>query len=165
MKSFFFGAAVGATAIFGVWGIVHLTGEAPSAAGTLEAQMQPVSNPDVVELICELKLDVQGQLALGIKDEVPSRMTLAGIDFAKKSGWYQGKIAISESRAGILTVAGSKLHVVRPAMFERFGVVINREEFTIDRKTGSFQQTIGTKDGRIIPLISGTCAQVIKAPF
>ena len=166
MKAFLLGAGVGAAAILGVWGILSITGSGPSASGQLEAQMAPPpKNPDVIELICELSLVVEGQLALGIKDDVPSRITLAQVDFAKKSGWYQGKIAISESRAGTLTVVGNKLQVVRPAMFERFGVMINREEFTIDRKTGNFQQTIGTKDGRIIPLIKGTCAQVIKAPF
>jgi hypothetical protein len=119
----------------------------------------------VIDLICELSLNVEGQVALGLKDDVPSRMTLAQVDFEKKSGWFQGKIAISESRAGTLAVFGPKLKVSRPAMFERFGVMITREEFVIDRQTGRFEQTITTREDRIIPLISGTCAQVIKAPF
>ncbi len=165
MKAFLLGAGVGAITILGVWGILSVTGEGRSPSAELAASAETEKNPSVVELICELSLNVEGQLALGIKDDVPSRITLAQVDFEKNSGWYQGKLAISESRSGTLTVAGSKLRVVRPAMFERFGVMINREEFIIDRKTGNFQQTIGTKDGRIIPLINGTCAQVIKAPF
>jgi hypothetical protein len=165
MKSFWLGLGVGAVAVAGVWGIVQLT--ADDAKRPRAAERALVSKKDVgaIDLICELSLNVEGQVALGIKDEVPSRMTLAQVDFEKKSGWFQGKIAISESRAGTLTVLGNKLQVARPAMFERFGVMITGEQFVIDRQTGRFEQTITTREGRTIPLIGGTCAQVIKAPF
>jgi hypothetical protein len=165
MKTFLLGAGLGAVAILGVWGILSVTSAERTPAVELASTTPSEKDPSKIELICELSLNVEGQLALGIKDDVPSRITLALVDFEKNSGWYQGKLAISESRPGTLKVVGNKLHVVRPAMFERFGVMINREEFIVDRKTGDFQQTVGTKDGRIIPLINGTCAQVIKAPF
>jgi len=55
--------------------------------------------------------------------------------------------------------------VSRPAMFQRFGVMISREEFVVDRSTGAFTQTLSTQDGRSVVLIKGTCAQVQKPPF
>ncbi len=119
----------------------------------------------VMDLICELQLDLDGQLALGINANEPARIAMAQIDFEKNSGWYAGRLAISEGRAGNLTVKGSQLIVTRPAMINRFGTVINREDFVIDRSTGDFVQTIGTQDGRNIKLIRGTCAKVIKPPF
>jgi hypothetical protein len=125
----------------------------------------PGGNKGVMDLICELELDLDGQLTLGITENEPSRITMAQVDFEKKSGWYQGKIAISESRAGSLTLMGTRLKVYRPAMFQRFGVMISGEEFVLDRKTGSFVQSLSLQDGRNVKLIKGTCAQVIKPPF
>jgi hypothetical protein len=166
MKSFWLGLGAGAVAVAAVWGVFVLTAEDPRKPLRAERALPlPAKDTGVLDLICELSLNVEGQVALGLKDQVPSRMTLAQVDFDKKSGWFQGKIAISESRAGALTVLGHKLQVARPAMFERFGVMITREEFVIDRKDGHFEQTITTRDGRTISLISGNCAQVIKAPF
>ena len=123
------------------------------------------ANKGVMDLICELKLDLDGQLALGITANEPSRITMAQIDFSKNAGWYQGKIAISEGRAGNLTVSGNVLRVSRPAMFQRFGVMITQEEFTVDRSTGEFTQTLTIRDGKPVTLIRGTCAKVIKPPF
>jgi hypothetical protein len=125
----------------------------------------PGGNKGVIDLICELELDLDGQLALGIKENEPSRITMAQVDFEKNSGWYQGKIAISESRAGTLSLMGTKLKIYRPAMFQRFGVMITGEEFVVDRKTGSFVQSLSLQDGRTVKLIKGTCAKVIKPPF
>jgi hypothetical protein len=118
-----------------------------------------------MDLICELELDLDGQLALGIKENEPARVAMAQIDFEKKSGWYQGKIAISESRSGTLSLMGTRVKVYRPAMFQRFGVMISGEEFVVDRKTGRFEQSLSLSDGRTVKLIKGTCAQVIKPPF
>ena len=87
------------------------------------------------------------------------------LDLDKKAGWYQGRLTITESRAGTLAVQGSKLVVTRPAMFERFGVMITQEQFTVDRTTGEFVQSLTVQDGRVIKLIKGTCAKVIKPPF
>lgn len=164
MKKILGGVAIGAAVMGGVWGLVSMLSDNAQAPASVSA-FKPGSNKGVLDLICELSMDVDGQIALGITANEPSRITMAQIDFDKGTGWYQGKIAISETRGGSLNVVGSKLLVSRPAMFQRFGVMINREEFSIDRKTGSFEQSIGTQDGKTIKLIKGTCAQVIKPPF
>lgn len=164
LKNTAIGIAIGLLVMGGIWGLVHLMdGKRPEH--DLVAESMPGANKGVMDLICELELDLDGQLALGIKENEPSRITMAQIDFEKKSGWYQGRIAISESRSGTLQLVGTRLKVYRPAMFQRFGVMITGEEFVIDRKTGSFVQSLNLKDGRTVKLIKGTCAKVIKPPF
>jgi len=169
MKNLIIGVAVGGVlATAGVLGVQQLFStqarpvavEAPSGATRSGA-----AKSGVIDMICELHLDIEGQLALGIQGNEPPRITIAQVDMDKNSGWYQGKISISESRAGVLTVQGNKFVVTRPAMFQRFGVSINKEEFTIDRTTGAFEQSLGITDGRTVKLIKGTCAKVIKPPF
>ena len=164
LKNTAIGVAIGLLVMGGIWGLVHIM--APSNLSTeLLAESLPGNNKGVMDLICELELDLDGQLALGIKENEPSRITMAQVDFEQKSGWYQGKIAISESRAGSLTLIGTQLKIYRPAMFQRFGVMITGEEFVVDRKTGSFVQSLSLQDGRTVKLIKGTCAKVIKPPF
>jgi hypothetical protein len=158
------GIAIGLLVMGGIWGVVHLM-TPNSPAIELAGTSLPGNNKGVMDLICELELDLDGQLTLGIKENEPSRITMAQVDFEQKSGWYQGKIAISESRAGTLTLMGTRLKIYRPAMFQRFGVMITGEEFVVDRKTGSFTQSLNLNDGRSVKLIKGTCAQVIKPPF
>lgn len=168
MKELLAGAALGAAVMGGVWGLMHVMADNAPVPQTLSASAGHESsqaNKGVLDLICEISLDLDGQLALGITANEPPRIAMAQIDFEKASGWYQGKIAISESRSGNLAVVGSKLIVSRPAMFQRFGTMVNREEFTVDRKTGAFEQSISVQDGRTVRLIKGTCAQVIKPPF
>jgi hypothetical protein len=166
LKNTAIGVVIGLLVMGGIWGLVHLLGENNSASSELSAAKSlPGGNKGVMDLICELELDLDGQLALGIKQNEPTRVTMAQIDFEQKSGWYQGKIAISESRAGTLSLIGTRVKVYRPAMFQRFGVMISGEEFVVDRKTGSFEQSLSLSDGRSIKLIKGTCAQVIKPPF
>ena len=162
MKTFLVGAATGALLIGATWGIVG--GLAPDRSEPSSLR-DTRNNKGVMDLICELNLDLDGQLTLGITGAEPPRMSMAQIDFGKSSGWYQGRIAISESRAGNLSVQGNRLVVSRPAMFQKFGVMISREEFVVDRSTGAFTQTLSTQDGRNIVLIKGTCAQVHKPPF
>jgi hypothetical protein len=168
MKPLILGAALGTAVTAGVFGLFLLT-SAPS-----ERQQTPAANKTtidknrnqgVLDLICELRLDLDGQLALGITANEPPRMAIAQIDFEKNSGWYQGKIAISESRAGNLQISGQTLKVSRPAMFERFGVKIIREEFSVDRSNGEFTQSLTLQDGRLVTLIRGTCAKIIKPAF
>lgn len=160
------GVAIGLLVMGGVWGLVHTLGNNATAPSELSAEVaMPGANKGKMDLICELALDLDGQLALGIKENEPSRITMAEIDFEKNSGWYQGKIAISESRAGTLSLMGTRLKIYRPAMFQRFGVMITGEEFVVDRKTGSFVQSLSLSDGRNVKLIKGTCAKVIKPPF
>ena len=159
------GMAIGLLVMGGVWGLVHVMGSSNPPTELASETSMPGGSKGVMDLICELELDLDGQLALGITDNEPSRITMAQVDFEKKSGWYQGKIAISESRAGSLTLMGTRLKVYRPAMFQRFGVMISGEEFVLDRKTGSFVQSLSLQDGRTVKLIKGTCAHVIKPPF
>lgn len=164
LKNTAIGFAIGLLVMGGIWGLVHVM--APSSlSAELAAESLPGNNKGVMDLICELELDLDGQLALGIKENEPSRITMAQVDFEQKSGWYQGKIAISESRAGSLTLIGTQLKIYRPAMFQRFGVMITGEEFVVDRKTGRFVQSLSLNDGRTVKLIKGTCAKVIKPPF
>jgi hypothetical protein len=164
LKNNAIGIAIGLLVMGGIWGLVHLMGESRPEPN-LSAESIPGDSKGVMDLICELELDLDGQLALGIKESEPARITMAQIDFEKKSGWYQGKIAISESRSGTLQPMGTRLKIYRPAMFQRFGVMITGEEFVLDRKTGSFVQSLTLKDGRTVKLIKGTCAKVIKPPF
>jgi hypothetical protein len=165
LKNTAIGIAIGLLVMGGVWGLVHLLGDNSHVSPELASPSMPGGSKGVMDLICELELDLDGQLALGIKENEPSRITMAQVDFEQKSGWYQGKIAISESRAGTLTLMGTRIKVYRPAMFQRFGVTISGEEFVIDRKTGRFEQSLSLSDGRTVKLIKGTCAQVIKPPF
>jgi len=164
LKNTAFGIAIGLLVMGGIWGMVQLMEDSPPAP-ELVTESLPGNSKGVMDLICELELDLDGQLALGIKENEPSRITMVQVDFEKKSGWYQGKIAISESRAGTLSLMGTRLRIYRPAMFQRFGVMITGEEFVVDRKTGSFVQSLSLQDGRTVNLIKGTCAKVIKPPF
>ena len=164
LKNIAIGIVIGLLVMGGIWGLVHFMGDT-TAQPELTSERLPGGNKGVMDLICELELDLDGQLALGIKENEPSRITMAQVDFEKNSGWYQGKIAISESRAGTLSLMGTRLKIYRPAMFQRFGVMITGEEFVVDRKTGSFVQSLTLKDGRNVKLIKGTCAKVDKPPF
>ena len=105
----------------------------------------------------------QGDLASPRKNY--TQTVVANIDFSNLSGWYQGQFAISESRKGSVTTEGSVLHVRRPALVPRFGVMIGGEEFTIDRSTGEFRQKITLQDGRTLELMIGYCGKYAKAPF
>ena len=162
LKTFLMGTAAGAVLVGAIWGIsVAVAPDAQEPASLRETRR----NKGVMDLICELQLDLDGQLALGITGAEPARMSMVQIDFDKSSGWYQGRIAISEGRAGNLTVLANRLVVSRPAMFQKFGVMISREEFSVDRSTGAFVQSLTLNDGRTVALIKGTCAQVHKPPF
>ena len=122
------------------------------------------ANGKVLNLICDLKVSMpQGDLTSPRQNY--AQMVIANIDFSNLSGWYQGQFAISESRKGSVTTEGSVLHVRRPALFPRFGVMIAGEEFTIDRSTGQFRQNITLQDGRTLELMTGYCGKYAKAPF
>lgn len=164
MKKLLGGIVIGVLLTMSVYGLVQVFTD-ESSAPDIPQDILAQRRTGIMDLICELQLDLDGQLALGINANEPARISMAQIDFDKKSGWYQGRLSISEGRAGNLTVNGTRLIVSRPAMFQRFGVTISREEFVIDRSNGSFMQTISTQDGRNINLIRGTCAKVDKPPF
>jgi len=164
MKKLLGGIVIGVLLTVSAYGLVQMFTD-ESSAPDIPQDILAQRRTGIMDLICELQLDLDGQLALGINANEPARISMAQIDFDKKSGWYQGRLSISEGRAGNLTVSGTRLIVSRPAMFQRFGVTISREEFVIDRSNGSFMQTISTQDGRNINLIRGTCAKVDKPPF
>jgi len=105
------------------------------------------------------------QAELRSEPKVHSEFLVAGLDLEGKSGWYQGEYSISESRKGALKMEGGKAFVSRPAMFERFGIMITQEDFSLDLKTGAFVQTLTFKDGNKRHMIKGICAKYIKAPF
>ena len=83
LKNTAIGVAIGLLVMGGIWGLVHIM--APSNLSTeLLAESLPGNNKGVMDLICELELDLDGQLALGIKENEPSRITMAQVDFEQK---------------------------------------------------------------------------------
>lgn len=169
MKNLFIGIVIGILAMAGIYGISLLFSSEPAQqayggpSGAAGAGVPRAGG--VIDMICELHLDLDGQKTLGIQGNEPPRITLAQIDLEQKSGWYQGRISISEGRGGSLTLEGNKFVVARPAMFQRFGTSISQEAFTIDRSSGQFEQSLTIEGGKVVPLIRGTCARVIKPPF
>ena len=102
--------------------------------------------------------------------DAPPRMLnktfVAGIDLDEKTGWYQGQIALSETRKGTLAVNQSgDIVVSRPALFERYGAMITAEQFTLNRVTGEFIQSVTLSDKRSIVMIKAYCGKLIKPPF
>jgi hypothetical protein len=133
-----------------------------SAAAALDAER--AGNDKTLNLICDLKVSMPRN-DLDSQREVYSQMVIAGIDFASRSGWYQGQFAISETRKGTVTTEGATLNVRRPAMFPRFGVMVAGEAFSLNRETGEFRQSLTLQDGRTMELMSGYCGRFAKAPF
>ena len=165
MKQLLIGAAGGAALTATLAGLVWMLSDSGGGSDPLAAHSPGAKSKGVMDFVCELRLDLEGQMSLGIKADEPTRITMAQVDFDKRSGWYQGRIAISESRGGTLGFVGNKLRVTRPAMFQMFGTMISQEQFTIDRSTGAFEQQLTVSEGKVVTLIKGTCAQVIKPPF
>ena len=130
----------------------------------MAAASAPQLSDDAIELICECTytLPVNGF------DSEPKTYTdvlLAGLDFGNKTGWYQGQMAISQTRKGALVMDGTKAVVSRPAMFQRYGEMVTGEQFTIDRATGEFTESVDLKDGRKFSVLKGICGKFIKAQF
>ena len=116
------------------------------------------------KFICEVTISMP-QRSLEAEPKVYNDMLVAGVDYDQKTGWYQGDFAISEGHKGSLKVNGTKILVSRPAMFERFGVMITQEEFTIDRADGSFVQTLTFKGDKTRHVLKGFCGGLTTAPF
>jgi hypothetical protein len=117
-----------------------------------------------ITFLCEANYSVPTNGLEG-PNKVYKEMLAAGLDYKNKAGWYQGTFSISESRKGALVLQGNKAVVSRPAMFERFGVMVTSEQFILDRSTGEFTQSLTIKDGRKIEIIHGYCGKLTKAPF
>ena len=82
LKNIAIGVAIGILVMGGIWGLVHVMGDSGSASAELSiGDAMPGGNKGVINLICELDLDLDGQLALGIKENEPTRITMAQIDF------------------------------------------------------------------------------------
>ncbi|MEI7535774.1 MAG: hypothetical protein WCJ76_01115 [Comamonadaceae bacterium] len=136
---------------------------AQSADERLKAEKTKHSDEDIT-LICEANYTMPGD-DLDAPPKVYKEMMAAGLDYKNKAGWYQGVFSISESRKGAMVVKGSRATVSRPAMFERFGTMVTGEQFTLDRSTGAFLQSLTIKDGRKIEIVKGYCGKMTKAPF
>ena len=159
-------------AIFGLsaWIAYHSIGEnvMSSLVSPIGNKPQEHANKDsdrVFNLICE---GTNAFPANGF--DTPPRMLnqtfVAGINLNDKTGWYQGQIAISETRKGTLAVKQSgDIVVSRPALFERYGAMITGEQFTLNRATGEFIQSVTLSDKRSIVMIKGYCGKMIKPPF
>ena len=149
---------------FGVYaGWIHLG--TPSGKVVGGKQVDAVDkNTGESKFICEVTISMP-QRTLEAEPKVYNDMLVAGVDFDQKTGWYQGDFAISEGHKGSLKVNGTKILVSRPAMFERFGVMIIQEEFTIDRSDGSFVQTLTFRGDKTRHILKGFCGGLTTAPF
>jgi hypothetical protein len=149
---------------FGVYaGWIHLG--TPSGKAVGGKQVDAVDkNTGESKFICEVTISMP-QRTLEAEPKVYNDMLVAGVDFDQKTGWYQGDFAISEGHKGSLKVNGTKISVSRPAMFERFGVMIIQEEFTIDRSDGSFVQTLTFRGDKTRHILKGFCGGLTTAPF
>ena len=136
---------------------------APAAAARPTADAKKMTDRQFT-MVCETThtLPVNG---FDAPPKVHTEMLVGGLDLDAKTGWYQGQFAISETRKGSLIQEGSKATVSRPALFERFGAMVTGEQFTLDRSTGEFLQSLTLKDGRKFDLIKGYCGKLTKAPF
>ena len=163
--------ALGVTLLFlAVGGISYSLGWIGFGGSTTHSAQKP-SRPepssrldDEVTLICEVtySMPIEG---LDSPPKVYKELVAAGLDYKNMAGWYQGVFSISESRKGAMTVNGNIALVTRPAMFERFGTMVTGEEFTFDRGSGEFRQSLTVKDGRKVEIIKGFCGKLTKAPF
>lgn len=136
---------------------------ASDAAQPQEAAAPPAAGAELA-LICEVT-EIIPAAGFGAPGNSRVRTLVAGIDFDKNTGWYQGSLVISEARKGGLTIEGNRLTFSRPAMFERFGSTISRETVLIDRATGALQQSVELSDGRKYELVKGYCGRLVRAPF
>jgi hypothetical protein len=149
---------------FGVYaGWIHLGTSSSQAAGAKPGDAMSKTTGEA-KFICEVTISMP-QRTLEAEPKVYNDMLVAGVDYDQKTGWYQGDFAISEGHKGSLKVNGSKILVSRPAMFERFGVMIIQEEFTIDRADGSFVQTLTFKGDKTRHVLKGFCGGLTTAPF
>jgi hypothetical protein len=135
----------------------------PSSEDRL-ASSQKGESEENITFLCEANYSVPTNGLEG-PNKVYKEMMAAGLDYKNKAGWYQGIFSISESRKGAMVLQGDKAVVSRPAMFERFGVMVTSEQFTLNRSTGEFTQSLTIKDGRKIEIIHGYCGKLTKAPF
>lgn len=138
-----------------------------STPQTPEERLRPertAHSEEEITVICDANYTLPGD-SLEAPPKVYKEMIAAGLDYKNMAGWYQGVFSISESRKGVMVIKGHRATVSRPAMFERFGTMVTGEQFTLDRDTGEFLQSLTIRDGRRIEIIKGYCGKLTKAPF
>ena len=145
-------------------GWIHFNAPSGLSSEDRLASGQKSESEENITFLCEANYSVPTN-GLDGPNKVYKEMMAAGLDYKNKAGWYQGNFSISESRKGALVLQGDKAVVSRPAMFERFGVMVTSEQFTLNRSTGEFTQSLTVKDGRKIEIIHGYCGKLTKAPF
>ena len=159
--------AVVLLAAFGLaWlgGAIHL-GQEGAVSDATSSEVEGKGETDrKYNIICEVKytLPLNG---IAAPPKVYTDTMVGGLDYAEKTGWYQGQFSISENRKGNLVVREGKTEVSRPAMFERFGEKVASEQFSLDRTTGEFTQALLLQDGRRLEVIKGYCGKLTPPPF
>ncbi len=151
----------------GGWLIYNSTEVAPiaeSVSNTAQPTLRKAASDQNINFVC------QGTVSTPINGfDAPAKVVtqtfLGGIDAKDKTGWYQGTLALSETRKGTLTTEGNVHTVYRPALFERYGAIIAGEQFTLDRTSGVFEQSVALNDKRRFVLIQAQCGRLIKPPF
>lgn len=157
LMGLFFMALAWLTYALGVWEFKT------SDSGDVKGSLANAADPEIM-LICEgtYSVPVDGFNA-------PLRNTtktfVAGLDFDTGSGWYAGDFVLQEERKGNVSKRDGKVVVSRPALFERHGAMVEGEEFTLDRRTGEFIETLSLGQGRKLTLIKAHCARMVKPPF
>ncbi len=137
------------------------------ATGVLRWREEPgqtFQSTGKLEVVCEVEIS---RLNEGLTQPFDvDRITIpAEFDFEEKTGWYTGEFTISRSRKGTLKVDGAVLEIYRPAMFKRFGLVIQGEHVTLDRTNGAFRQWIDLQGDKRLDLITGRCKRKNDLPF
>ena len=87
------------------------------------------------------------------------------IDLDEMTGAYAGEYSISMNRKGTLHVDGDNLEILRQAMFKRYGITIQGEHATLNRKTGEFRQWLDLGNDKHLYLMAGKCHRRDNAPF
>ena len=125
---------------------------------------QAYQNKGKLDVVCDLEVSKPGDSLSQPIDTV--RMTMpAQFDFEEDTGWYTGEYTISMNRKGTLQVKDDLLEVSRPALFNRHGVRIIGEHFTLNRQNGEFRQWLDLEGGKRLELITGRCKRTTNAPF
>ena len=94
LKNTAIGIAIGLLVMGGIWGLVHLMNDAPPEPEVV-VESVPGANKGVMDLICELDLDLDGQLVLGIKENEPTRITIMKAGSITNSPW--AKLIVPEA--------------------------------------------------------------------
>lgn len=139
----------------------------------LVAEDEPASVPattvggldgKVFDFICEVTV-LQPIADIAGPRKSSTQYIVGGVDLVRGAGWYAGQYAMSETRKGAIAAKGTLIEVKRPALFQRFGGTVASEEYTIDRASGEFRQSLLFQDGQKVSLIKGQCGRFIRPPF